>query len=157
MLYGSTAEGLKHLAERWAAAEPDKPFPVRLLNRTDLIDKDRAEFLLVYIREAHPEDGWKTPQNERQGIRVLQPKTLEQRQEVAHTCSAKLDIKFPMLIDGMDNQTEQSYAAWPDRLYTVNTDGRIVYKSAPGPAGFKAADLGAALQKLLDPATRPAR
>jgi SAP domain len=41
-----TAEGLKHLAERWAAAEPDKPFPVRLLNRTDLIDKDRAEFLL---------------------------------------------------------------------------------------------------------------
>ena len=41
-----TAEGLKNLAERWAAAEPDKPFPVRLLNRTDLIDKDRAEFLL---------------------------------------------------------------------------------------------------------------
>jgi hypothetical protein len=41
-----TAEGLKHLAERWAAAEPEKPFPVRLLNRTDLIDKDRAEFLL---------------------------------------------------------------------------------------------------------------
>jgi hypothetical protein len=41
-----TAEGLKHLAERWAAMEPEKPFPVRLLNRTDVIDKDRAEFLL---------------------------------------------------------------------------------------------------------------
>ena len=41
-----TAEGLKHLAERWAAAEPDKPFPVRLSNRTEVIDKDRAEFLL---------------------------------------------------------------------------------------------------------------
>ena len=41
-----TAEGLRHLAERWAAAEPGKPFPVRLLNRTDLIDKERAEFLL---------------------------------------------------------------------------------------------------------------
>jgi hypothetical protein len=41
-----TAEGLKHLAERWAAAEPEKPFPVRLLNRTELIDKERAEFLL---------------------------------------------------------------------------------------------------------------
>ena len=41
-----TAEGIKHLAERWAATDPDKPFPVRLLNRTDLIDKDRAEFLL---------------------------------------------------------------------------------------------------------------
>jgi hypothetical protein len=41
-----TATALKHLAERWSAAEPDKPFPVRLLNKTDLIDKDRAEFLL---------------------------------------------------------------------------------------------------------------
>lgn len=41
-----TGEGLKHLAERWAAGNPEKPFSVRLLNRTDLIDKDRAEFLL---------------------------------------------------------------------------------------------------------------
>jgi hypothetical protein len=29
-----------------SAAERDKPFPVRLLNRTDLIDRDRTEFLL---------------------------------------------------------------------------------------------------------------
>lgn len=41
-----TAEGIKHLADRWAATEPKKPFPVRLLNRTELIDKQRAEFLL---------------------------------------------------------------------------------------------------------------
>jgi hypothetical protein len=41
-----TAEGLKHLADRWAATEPTKPFPIRLFNRTDLIDKERAEFLL---------------------------------------------------------------------------------------------------------------
>jgi hypothetical protein len=41
-----TADGLKNLAERWAAAEPSKPFPVRLLNRTEVIDKERAEFLL---------------------------------------------------------------------------------------------------------------
>jgi hypothetical protein len=41
-----TAEGLKHLADRWAATELDKPFPVRLLNQTEIIDKERAEFLL---------------------------------------------------------------------------------------------------------------
>ena len=41
-----TAEGLKHLADRWAATEPNKPFPVRLFNRTEVIDKERAEFLL---------------------------------------------------------------------------------------------------------------
>lgn len=41
-----TAAGLKHLADRWAAIAPDKPFPIRLLNRTEVIDKERAEFLL---------------------------------------------------------------------------------------------------------------
>lgn len=41
-----TAEGLKHLAERWVAQEPEKPFPIRLLSRTEVIDKERAEFLL---------------------------------------------------------------------------------------------------------------
>ncbi|WP_020472681.1 hypothetical protein [Zavarzinella formosa] len=41
-----TAEGLRYLADRWAAAEPQKPFPVRLLNCTAIIDKERAEVLL---------------------------------------------------------------------------------------------------------------
>ncbi|QEL15469.1 SAP domain-containing protein [Limnoglobus roseus] len=41
-----TAEGLRYLADRWAAAEPEKAFPVRLLNCTAVIDKDRAEVLL---------------------------------------------------------------------------------------------------------------
>lgn len=41
-----TAEGLRHLADRWATTGGGKPFPVRLLNKTEVIDKDRAEFLL---------------------------------------------------------------------------------------------------------------
>lgn len=41
-----TAEGLRYLADRWAAASPGKPFPVQLLNCTAVIDKERAEVLL---------------------------------------------------------------------------------------------------------------
>lgn len=40
------ADALKHLADQWNAAEPDKAFPIELFNRTEVIDKDRAEFLL---------------------------------------------------------------------------------------------------------------
>lgn len=40
------ADGLKHLAEQWSLAEPNKTFPIRLFNRTELIDKERAELLL---------------------------------------------------------------------------------------------------------------
>lgn len=44
-----TAEGLRHLADRWVAIEPEKPFPVRLLNHTGVIDKDRAEVILSLV------------------------------------------------------------------------------------------------------------
>lgn len=113
--------------------------------------KDQAAFYLVYIREAHPDDGWKAPQNERQGIHVLDPKTFEERQEVAHTCSEKLDIRFPVIVDTMDNAAEHAYAAWPDRLYIVGADGKIAYKGDVGPAGFKAQEMGRALEKVLAP------
>jgi hypothetical protein len=80
---------------------------------------------------------------------VLQPRSFEQRQEVAHTCSAKLDIRFPVLIDGIENSTERAYTAWPDRLYIVAQDGTIAYKSRPGPAGFKARELVEALGNIF--------
>lgn len=41
-----TASGLKHLAELWQDTEGDKPFPMGLFNRTDLIDREKAEFLV---------------------------------------------------------------------------------------------------------------
>ena len=40
------ASALKHLAEQWSTTEPDKPFPIALLNRTELIDKERVDFIL---------------------------------------------------------------------------------------------------------------
>jgi hypothetical protein len=40
------ADALKHLADQWYALEEKKSFPIRLLNQTELIDKDRVEFLL---------------------------------------------------------------------------------------------------------------
>jgi hypothetical protein len=41
-----TAEGLKHLAGRWPATEAIKPLPMRLLDRTAPINKERPEFVL---------------------------------------------------------------------------------------------------------------
>ena len=87
--------------------------------------------------------------NDKQGIRFKQPTNLEERKEVAQTCSAKLDIKFPVVLDGLDNKTNNDYAAWPDRLYIVGKDGKVAYKGGPGPGGFKTAEMAAALEKML--------
>ena len=57
-------------------------------------------------------------------------------------------MKIPALLDGIDNRIERAYTGWPDRLYVIGTDGRVFYKSAPGPYGFSTKDLEASLQQL---------
>jgi hypothetical protein len=109
----------------------------------------RVPFLLVYVREAHPVDGRQAPQNVRQGILVESAKTMADREATADVCIRQLDIRFPTLVDRMDNTVELAYAGWPDRLYLVGADGRVAYKSGPGPAGFRPAELEAAIRRTL--------
>ena len=67
-------------------------------------------------------------------------------------CVRNLGIELPALVDEPDNRIERAYTGWPDRLYVVDRDGRIAYKSAAGPFGFKPAEVAAALARLLPPA-----
>ena len=111
--------------------------------------KGVVPFLLVYVREAHPTDGWQVPQNVQEGVLVATAKTQAEKDEHATTCVVKLDIHFPTVVDKMDNKVELAYAGWPDRLYLVGKDGRVIYKSAIGPQGFKSAELEAAITKTV--------
>jgi type I thyroxine 5'-deiodinase len=76
------------------------------------------------------------------------PKNIEERASVANSCVRKLGIKFPAVIDGFENTTEKAYTGWPDRLYLIDRDGKIVYKSKPGPFGFHPDELKKALEGL---------
>lgn len=111
--------------------------------------KDKVEFLLVYIREAHPTDGWQVPINEREGILLATAKDIEQKEDHASLCVLRLDIKFTTLVDNMDNKVEANYSGWPDRLYVIGKDGRIAWKGSPGPQGFRPPELEAAIQQEL--------
>ena len=111
---------------------------------------DRVEFFVVYIREAHPIDEWQVESNESEKILFAQPTTLAARSEIAQVCSLKLELPIPTLIDDMENSTDRKYYALPDRLYLIGIDGRVAYRGGPGPFGFVAADLGAAIEDYLD-------
>ena len=50
--------------------------------------KDRATFVMVYVREAHPTDGWSMQSNARFGVAAKQPKSYEERVRSA-SCSAR--------------------------------------------------------------------
>ena len=110
--------------------------------------KDGVEFYVVYIREAHPTNGWQVPANVRDNVLLAAAATEEQKHENGAACARNLGIEFPTLVDGMDNRAEQDYTAWPDRLYLVDRDGKIAYKSGPGPMGFKPPELEAAIHRL---------
>lgn len=88
--------------------------------------------MAVYILEAHPTDVWQMQSNVRDNVLFASPTNLEQRENIAGSCVRKLGIKFPAVIDGLDNKTEQAYTGWPDRLYLIDRDGKVVYKSKPG-------------------------
>jgi hypothetical protein len=107
-----------------------------------------VQFVVVYIREAHPEEGWILPENRRSGIAVHEPTTDAEREVVARTCAVNLKMSMPTVIDGLDNAVADVYGGWPDRLYLVGTDGRIAYQGSEGPFGFKPDELDRAIQAL---------
>jgi hypothetical protein len=104
--------------------------------------------VVVYIREAHPEEGWILPENRRSGIAVHEPRSDDERREVAQTCAAKLEMSMLTVIDGIDNAVASVYGGWPDRLYLIGSDGRIAYQGGEGPFGFKPEELELALERL---------
>jgi hypothetical protein len=121
---------------------------VPALNKLYADYRDRVVFHVVYIQEAHPIDAWQVDDNLKDDVLVKSTMTAEEREEVAGICLAKLRIELPALVDEADNRVERAYTAWPDRLYVIDRNGRIAYKSAAGPFGFKPAAVEDALKTL---------
>jgi len=96
----------------------------------------KVKFFGVYIREAHAEGEDQVLRNLDEDIIFEQPETADERAEVAAACMLRYNFSFPMLLDGMDNKAEESYQSWPDRLYAIDTDGKIAYQGGMGPLYF---------------------
>ena len=110
---------------------------------------DRVDFLVVYIKEAHPEDGWVLTSNRNEGIAFADPDSIDGRADVAEDCAVRLAVRMPVLLDDLDNEVARQYGAWPDRLYLIGTDGRIAFQGGEGPFGFRPDELEAAIEAEL--------
>jgi len=111
--------------------------------------EDRVAFLGVYVREAHPTDGWLLESNSRVGIEEKQPASQSERFDVAKKCCTLLKMTIPLLVDELDDRVGRSYSGMPDRLYLIDRDGRVAYKGGRGPFGFKPAELEQSLILML--------
>lgn len=110
---------------------------------------DEVTFFIVYIREAHPEDGWVLAVNRRDEIALSDPTTLEERADAADACVVRLHTRIPVLLDDADDAVALAYGGWPDRLYLIDRDGRIAFQGGRGPDGFEPAELARAIETEL--------
>jgi len=104
---------------------------------------------VVYILEAHPIDAWQDDDNLKDKVSVASARSIDDRCATAGACVTKLNLEIPAVIDDIANSTESAYTAWPDRLYVIAQDGRVAYKSQPGPYGFKPAEVETTLKRIL--------
>lgn len=106
------------------------------LNEIYQAHKDHIAFFLIYVREAHPADGWQTPQNLYEQVIFDAPTTDDERAAIGNACQVALELEYPMLIDGIDDDAERKYVSAPIRLFVIDEAGILTYAGGQGPRDF---------------------
>jgi hypothetical protein len=108
-----------------------------------------VDFVVVYIREAHPEDGWVVTMNRTDDIALDDPTTTAERADVAESCALRLEIQMPVVVDEIDDAVARAYGALPDRLYLIGRGGHVAFQGDRGPFGFQPPALEQAIEAEL--------
>ncbi|CAH1230390.1 DIO3 [Branchiostoma lanceolatum] len=104
-----------------------------------------ADFLLVYIEEAHPSDGWRF----HSGPQIQQHRTVEQRCDAARAMLHDRAGRFDVAVDTMGNAANHTYGAFPDRLYVIQ-NGVVAHEGGKGPFLFNPTEVRDWLNEHLD-------
>jgi hypothetical protein len=120
----------------------------------------QVQFIMIYIREAHPVDGWWfgggvqgrliERMYPKASTDLYDPTTIEERREAAGQCEEALKYGVRTYVDDMDDAVSKSYAAHPTRLYLVDVEGMVNYAGGLGPFGFKPAEFKGAIESYLN-------
>jgi len=112
--------------------------------------KDKVQFLLIYIREAHPSRTAPTGRpkpNRFSRVGITQHKNIEERIIAATKCIQGLKLSLPMLIDDMAGAYQSKYGGFPAGTTVVDLDGKVLFTSR-GPWGSKPKDAEKAFKAL---------
>jgi peroxiredoxin len=96
--------------------------------------RSEVEFLLIYVREAHP------------GAALPPHHSMEDKTRAALLLREQEQVDFPILVDELGGEIHRRYGALPNASFVVDKSGRIAYRSLASHTG----SLGAALEELLE-------
>jgi len=105
--------------------------------------------VFVYVAEAHATDGWQMQSNIDEDVLVANHVTIEDRFAAARAGVERLGLTLPVLVDRLDDAVANAFAAWPERIYVVDSAGRIAHAGGPGPFEVDPDAAAAALEGLL--------
>lgn len=112
--------------------------------------QDAVDFLCVYTAEAHAQDEWpiSSPRyHDKVPVIINQPKTNEERLDVAQRFVERYQFQWPMVIDPIGEPFDSVYCAWPLRFYVIE-NGVLTYKAQPKDCSYDISHLWAFLQQL---------
>jgi hypothetical protein len=75
-----------------------------------------AEWLFVYVREAHP------------GERLPAHETCEQKVQQARFFREAEDLPWPVLVDGLDGSVHRAYGGLPNPVFLIDAEGRVAFR-----------------------------
>lgn len=114
--------------------------------------KDKVQFFLIYTREIHPvgekgRDG--KPRKPREGPKIDQHTSMEERVIAADQCIKGLKLTIPTLLDTMDNAYLKKYGGIPAGTAVIDIHGKIAYWTPGAAKGCKPDKAREAIKKLL--------
>lgn len=88
----------------------------------------RANFLVIYTKEAHPIGGWEVDRNKDDRIAIPPHADLAARKTAAKDAKQALKITLPMAVDAMDDKIAAAYGASENSAVIIGRDWKVLSK-----------------------------
>jgi hypothetical protein len=98
----------------------------------------------------------KSNEKDKDNVCYAQPKSIGDRVAIANDFTQRYKFPVPFGIDEMSNAANDAYAAWPERLYIIDENGRISYKGGNGPFKYDPKEVRAWLAQRYGEVKHPA-
>jgi alkyl hydroperoxide reductase subunit AhpC len=101
-----------------AVTSPMCAFEIPALNQLHReFEGKGVSFFLLYTKESHPAENY--------------PSHGSWEQKAAHARALQRleNVQVPIIVDDVDGKIHRSYGAWPNALFVIHKDGRLIFRS----------------------------
>lgn len=101
-----------------AVTSPMCAFEVPALNQLQQdFNGQGVSFFLLYTRESHPAENYAAHGS------------FDQKLAYARDLQRLEHVRFPVIVDHLDGRIHRAYGIWPNALFVIHKDGRLMFRS----------------------------